>query len=88
MNAEHHFKVTAQIETNPVALGKGQVVDRATGEHLTADIEGLTIFYAPNGKGYLMATSQGSNSYAMYEQQGSNCYVANFDHYKWQKDRR
>lgn len=57
----------------------GQVVDRATGDHLTADIEGLTIYYAPNGKGYLMASSQGNNSYAMYERQGENRYVANFE---------
>ncbi len=46
---------------------------------MTADIEGLTIYYAPNGKGYLMASSQGNNSYAMYERQGKNRYVANFE---------
>nr|ABC75079.1 phytase precursor [Bacillus subtilis] len=68
-----------KFNAEPGGGSKGQVVDRATGDHLTADIEGLTIYYAPNGKGYLMASSQGNNSYAMYERQGENRYVANFE---------
>ena len=33
------------------------------GEHgLTADVEGLAIYYAPAGKGYLLASSQGSST--------------------------
>ncbi|MHA6486257.1 phytase [Bacillus cabrialesii] len=68
-----------KFSAEPDGGSKGQVVDRATGERLTADIEGLAIYYAPDGKGYLMASSQGNNSYAMYERQGSNRYVANFD---------
>ncbi|NTU25422.1 phytase [Bacillus tequilensis] len=68
-----------KFNAEPGGGSNGQAVDRATGDHLTADIEGLTIYYAPDGKGYLMASSQGNNSYAMYERQGSNRYIANFD---------
>jgi 3-phytase len=43
--------------------------------HLTADVEGLAIFYGPNGAGYVIASSQGSDSFAIYERCGGNAYV-------------
>ncbi len=48
------------------------------GGHLTADVEGLTIYYADNGDGYLLASSQGSNQYVIYERTGNNAYVTTF----------
>jgi 3-phytase len=43
-------------------------VDRTgTGGHLTADVEGLSIYYAAGGAGYLLASSQGNSTYAVYE---------------------
>ncbi|HHQ8914727.1 TPA: phytase [Bacillus cereus] len=53
-------------------------IDSADGNHLTADIEGLTIYYAKDGKGYLIASSQGNNSYAVYNRSGNNEYIGNF----------
>ncbi|KFN08716.1 3-phytase [Bacillus pseudomycoides] len=53
-------------------------VDGADGNHLTADIEGLTIYYGKNGTGYLIASSQGNNSYAVYDRKGNNEYIGNF----------
>jgi len=50
----------------------------AVGPHLTADIEGLTIYYASSGTGYLLASSQGSSQYAIYAREGSNAWIANF----------
>ncbi|MBI3977131.1 MAG: phytase [Chloroflexi bacterium] len=52
----------------------------ATGSdgHLTADVEGLTIYHAGNSKGYLLASSQGSNSFAVYQREGENAYVMTF----------
>lgn len=35
--------------------------------HLTADVEGLAIYYARDGKGYLVASSQGNNTFVVYE---------------------
>jgi 3-phytase len=50
------------------------------GEHgLTADIEGLTIYYAPAGRGYLLASSQGSSTINVYERSGDHAYVATID---------
>jgi 3-phytase len=50
------------------------------GEHgLTADIEGLAIYYAPAGKGYLLASSQGGSTINVYERSGDHAYVLTID---------
>jgi len=53
-------------------------VDDVMSGHLTADIEGLTLLYAAKGKGYLIASSQGNNSYAIYQRGGENEYEGSF----------
>ncbi len=42
------------------------------------DVEGLSIYYAANGKGYLIASSQGNYSYAVFEREGNNKYLFSF----------
>jgi 3-phytase len=61
--------------------GKGNdrtLVDDMSNHNLEADIEGLTIYYAEGGKGYLIASSQGNNSFAVYERSGENNYLGSF----------
>lgn len=53
-------------------------VDIADGRRLQDDVEGLTIYYGKNGTGYLIASSQGSNSYAIYNREGKNEHITNF----------
>lgn len=53
-------------------------VDVADGRRLQDDIEGLTIYYGADGRGYLIASSQGSDSYAVYDREGDNAYIASF----------
>ncbi|MDG9670508.1 phytase [Hahella sp. CR1] len=48
------------------------------GQHLKADVEGLTIYYGPGKSGYLLASSQGDDRYVVYDRQGSNAYVGEF----------
>ncbi|AQZ61861.1 probable phytase [[Actinomadura] parvosata subsp. kistnae] len=48
------------------------------GTHLSADAEGLTIYYRENGKGYLLASSQGDNTFAVYRREPGNAYVGQF----------
>ncbi|MEV0147154.1 MULTISPECIES: phytase [unclassified Nonomuraea] len=48
------------------------------GRHLTADAEGLTIYYRDNGKGYLLASSQGDSTFAVYRREGANPYLGQF----------
>ena len=50
------------------------------GEHgLKDDIEGLTIYYASGGRGYLIASSQGASRFFVYERSGDNSYVLTID---------
>ena len=49
------------------------------GGHLTAEVEGLALYYASDGAGYLLASSQGSDEFVIYEREGSNDYVGTFE---------
>lgn len=46
--------------------------------YIIYDIEGLTIYYASNEKGYLIASVQGNNSYAIFKRSGNNKYLGSF----------
>jgi 3-phytase len=48
------------------------------GGHLSADVEGLTIYYTSDDKGYLIASSQGSSTFVVYKREGGNDYVMTF----------
>jgi len=50
------------------------------GDHgLTADVEGLTMYYASGGKGYLIASSQGNDTFKVYTREGDNRFVLTID---------
>ena len=46
--------------------------------NLTADVEGLSIYYGENGSGYLVASNQGADSYALYERSAENDFIGIF----------
>jgi 3-phytase len=39
------------------------------GTRLSADVEGLTLYQEPDGDGYLIASSQGDNTFALYDRE-------------------
>ncbi|WP_170150232.1 phytase [Parahaliea mediterranea] len=47
-------------------------------EHLRVDLEGLTIYDAGKGKGYLLVSSQGDNTVAVYDRSNDNTYLGSF----------
>lgn len=53
-------------------------LDNTTDGHLTADTEGMGLYLQPDGKGYLVVSSQGSDDYAVYRRDGNNEYVGRF----------
>jgi 3-phytase len=53
-------------------------VDSTGGGNLTADVEGLTLYYASGGRGYLLVSSQGDDTFAVYERQSPHQHVLNF----------
>ncbi|MDX2140327.1 MAG: phytase [Chloroflexota bacterium] len=46
--------------------------------NLIADVEGLAIYYAADGEGYLVASSQGSSEFVLYDRAVPNAYVGRF----------
>lgn len=45
---------------------------------LKDDLEGVGLYAQKNGKGYLVVSSQGNNSYAIFRREGDNAYVGSF----------
>lgn len=45
---------------------------------LKADLEGIGLYRQPKGKGYLVLSSQGDNTYAVFRREGDNAYVGSF----------
>lgn len=70
------FKYSAEPDTN-----YNRMLIDITGEggHLTAQVEGLTLYYMKSGRGYLIASSQGANEFVIYKREGRNKYVATFE---------
>lgn len=63
-------------EPNDPAPGK---LVAAVGEHgLRQDVEGVAIYDAGGGKGYLLVSSQGSSDFKVYQRGGEHAYVGTF----------
>lgn len=63
----------------PDADTERTLVDRAVPQgNLVPDIEGLAIASTGDGTGYLIASSQGSDTFAMYRREGDNEFVKSF----------
>ncbi|WP_327581061.1 phytase [Nonomuraea sp. NBC_00507] len=48
------------------------------GRHLAADAEGLTVYQTGRDSGYLLASSQGDDTFAVYDRAGRNAYLGQF----------
>ena len=53
-------------------------VDRTEGGHLTADVEGMSLWIGQSGRGYLVVSNQGEDNYAVYRREGDNAFVGKF----------
>jgi len=58
--------------------GDARALVDSVGVHIVPDVEGLTIYYATDTTGYLMASSQGNNTYVIYTREGGNHYLGTF----------
>jgi 3-phytase len=68
-----------RFDAEPDASREGKLVARVGENGLTEDVEGLTIYYAAQRRGYLIASSQGNNTYKVYERTGENRYLLTID---------
>lgn len=67
-----------KLDAEPKATADRTLIAKVGENGLTADVEGLTIYYARNGGGYLIASSQGNNTFALYTRIG-NRFVGTID---------
>lgn len=69
-----------KFEASPSGSSEPTLVDtiKPAGNVLEPDVEGLTIYYGPDGSGYLLVSSQGDNTFAVYERGGDNAYIGSF----------
>jgi 3-phytase len=67
----YKFSAEPNGSTEPV------LVDSIANGNLQPDIEGLTIYYGADGKGYLIASSQGDNTFAVYSRDTTE-YLGSF----------
>tara|TARA_B110000495_G_scaffold60012_1_gene50930 strand:+ start:314 stop:1435 length:1122 start_codon:yes stop_codon:yes gene_type:complete len=66
-----------KFDADPKSSTTGVLVD-TIGPNLYADVEGLTIYYSGDSTGYLIASSQGDNTYAIYKREGNNDFIGRF----------
>jgi myo-inositol-hexaphosphate 3-phosphohydrolase len=71
------YKYYAEPDRPDARLSTVDVVGSAT--QLTADVEGLTIYYRGGGLGYLIASSQGNDRFVVYRREGSNAHLGTFE---------
>ena len=53
-------------------------IDKTEGGNLNADVEGVSIYYGTNGKGYVIASNQGEDNYAVYRREAPHAFVGKF----------
>ena len=53
-------------------------IDNTEGGNLNADVEGVSIYYGANGKGYVIASNQGEDNYAVYRREAPHAFVGKF----------
>ena len=70
-------EIIAQDALEVIPQGTDQLVSGEPSP-LVPDIEGLDLYYSADGKGYLLASSQGDSSYAVYSREGNNEYLGSF----------
>jgi 3-phytase len=68
-----------RFDAEPDGSNRGELVAKV-GEHgLTGDVEGLTLYCARGGAGYLIASSQGNSVFNVYTRGGDHHYVLTID---------
>lgn len=69
-----------KVEAAPDSSAEPRLIHEVApkSEYLEADAEGLTIYYAADGKGYLLASSQGASTFAAFTREGDNTYIGSF----------
>ena len=69
------WKLGADAKAGQAKTAIARVADNPA---LKDDLEGVAIYAQPKGKGYVIVSSQGNNTYAVFRREGDNAYVGSF----------
>lgn len=58
---------------------EGRLIAKVGDHGLTADCEGVAIYYASGGKGYVILSSQGNNTFKVYDRGPHNAFIGTID---------
>jgi 3-phytase len=67
-----------EVDGEPDGTTPGKLVIKINENGLTGDIEGLTIYPAGEGWGYLIVSNQGGNNFKVYQRDGGHDYLGSF----------
>lgn len=69
-----------RFPAEPNQPNQGQLLPQsgADNSRIAFDVEGLTIYFGPGGSGFLLASSQGNNTYAVFDRQAPHRYRGSF----------
>lgn len=68
-----------KFDAEPAAKTKRTLIARVGDHGLAKEVEGLTLYYATGGRGYLIASSQGNDSFKVYDRTGDHRYLFTID---------
>jgi len=69
------WKLGADAKAGATRKAIARVADNPA---LKDDLEGVGLYALPGGRGYLVVSSQGNNTYAVFRREGDNAYVGSF----------
>ncbi|MFC3051935.1 phytase [Kordiimonas pumila] len=55
-----------------------KITDPKQNPALKDDLEGVSLYYGENGKGYIVLSSQGNNSYALFDRAEPHAYIGSY----------
>ena len=58
---------------------KGKLIAKVGENGLKDDVEGVTLYTGRDGKGYVIVSSQGNNTFKIYDRAGNNEYIGTID---------
>jgi len=67
-----------KYDAEPNDSTEGKMIARIGENGFTADVEGLAIYYMPDGAGYLLASSQGNDTFKVFDRKPPHTYVKTF----------
>jgi 3-phytase len=68
-----------KLPAEPVGEEKMRLIARVGENGLAADVEGLALYGAAGGRGYLIVSSQGNDTFKVYRRDGDNAFVGTID---------